>query len=240
MAVVSFADAAAHLGHKSRSTLYRLKREGQLVDYLRPGGKGGADQLELAPPDLPTLRQHLRTVLRLQHNSPTLRADQANRKKAQQLAAALDPAPATDSDPDRSGRLFWAEYGDWIDNAPSLPDAQFWEQVALLAGAMLGRPIDPKEAPELRLQLNEQAISVEAGARWNPVRWDQASARGLLEDLPLCAAGAAELRQLLARGRLSPELAEQARQALAQAPAAGGEGALSLAMGPGDRCLPHP
>jgi hypothetical protein len=71
MAAVTFGDAAAHLGHKSRSTLYRLKRDGFLSDYLRPGGKGGAHLLELAPEGLPTLREWIRGILQEQSNSPT-------------------------------------------------------------------------------------------------------------------------------------------------------------------------
>lgn len=72
MPVASFGEAAAHLGHKSRSTLYRLKREGKLANYLRPGGKGGAQLLELEPEGLPTLREWVRGVLREQINSPTI------------------------------------------------------------------------------------------------------------------------------------------------------------------------
>ncbi|MFN9914135.1 MAG: hypothetical protein ACK53L_16210, partial [Pirellulaceae bacterium] len=63
MSPVTFGDAAAHLGHKSRSTLYRLKRDGFLSDYLRPGGKGGAQLLELTPAGLPTLRDYCQGIL---------------------------------------------------------------------------------------------------------------------------------------------------------------------------------
>lgn len=79
MAAVTFGDAAAHLGHKSRSTLYRLKREGWLSDYLRPGGKGGADLLELEPEGLPTLREFVKGHLRPRNDSPLWAADRGAR-----------------------------------------------------------------------------------------------------------------------------------------------------------------
>lgn len=66
MPAVSFSDAAAAVGHSSRSTLYRLRDERRLDGYLRPGGRGGAQLLELTPPGLPTLRQHLERILRPQ------------------------------------------------------------------------------------------------------------------------------------------------------------------------------
>ena len=71
VAVVTFGDAAAHLGHKSRSTLYRMKRDGRLNDYLRPGGRGGAERIELEPEGLPALRDWVRGVLQEGTDSPT-------------------------------------------------------------------------------------------------------------------------------------------------------------------------
>jgi hypothetical protein len=49
MAAVSFSEAAQLLGHRSRSTLYRMRDDGRLAGYLRPGGKGGAQLLETHP-----------------------------------------------------------------------------------------------------------------------------------------------------------------------------------------------
>lgn len=69
MPAVSFSDAAAHLGHSSRSTLYRLRDENKLTAYLRPGGRGGSQLLELSPADLPTLRQHCERCIRPQINA---------------------------------------------------------------------------------------------------------------------------------------------------------------------------
>lgn len=64
--LATFAEAAAHLGHRSRSTLYRLRDDGRLAAYLRPGGRGGAQLLELEPPDAPSLREWVAGVVRPQ------------------------------------------------------------------------------------------------------------------------------------------------------------------------------
>lgn len=89
MAAVTFGDAAAHLGHKSRSTLYRLKREGWLSDYLRPGGKGGAELLELEPEGLPTLREFVKGHLRPRPDSPLWAADRGARPDPAAVAQGL-------------------------------------------------------------------------------------------------------------------------------------------------------
>ena len=70
MPVVSVSEAAAALGFKSRSALYRLKNEGQLSAYLRPpASTGGAERLEMEPSDLPPLREHVARLIRLQRNN---------------------------------------------------------------------------------------------------------------------------------------------------------------------------
>lgn len=74
MPAVTFSEAAAALGHKSRSWLYRARDDGRLSGYLRPGGKGGAQLLELEPEGLPTLREWVGAVLRVQVNSPAAAA----------------------------------------------------------------------------------------------------------------------------------------------------------------------
>jgi len=67
----SFSEAARVLGFKSRSTLFRLKDAGDLVDYLRPpSGPGGAPLLELTPRNLPPLREHVARLIRPQVNNP--------------------------------------------------------------------------------------------------------------------------------------------------------------------------
>lgn len=74
MPAVTFSEAAAALGHKSRSWLYRARDDGRLSGYLRPGGKGGAQLLELEPEGLPPLREWVPEVLRVQVNSPAAAA----------------------------------------------------------------------------------------------------------------------------------------------------------------------
>ena len=83
--LATFAEAAAHLGHRSRSTLYRLRDDGRLAAYLRPGGRGGAQLLELEPPDAPSLREWVAGVVRPQ-------AAPAAPPPAPAAVAALRPA----------------------------------------------------------------------------------------------------------------------------------------------------
>ncbi len=70
MPTASFSEAARVLGFKSRSTLFRLRDAGDLVDYLRPpSGPGGAPLLELTPRNLPPLREHVSRLIRPQINN---------------------------------------------------------------------------------------------------------------------------------------------------------------------------
>ena len=70
MAIVTFSEAATVLGFKSRSTLYRLRDQGDLASYLRPpASTGGAPRLELEPPGLPPLRLHVERNVRPQVNN---------------------------------------------------------------------------------------------------------------------------------------------------------------------------
>jgi len=103
MAAVSFSEAAQLLGHRSRSSLYRLKADGRLSDYLRPGGKGGALLLETHPDGRRPLTEWVPGVLGPQ--SPVLlerptaaeqqRArDLAERRRWEAVAAALSDALA--------------------------------------------------------------------------------------------------------------------------------------------------
>lgn len=69
MPAVTISEAAKSLGFRSRSTLYRLRDDGHLAAYLRPDGPTGRQLLELAPPGLPPLREHIARLVRLQANS---------------------------------------------------------------------------------------------------------------------------------------------------------------------------
>jgi hypothetical protein len=205
MAAVTFGDAAAHLGHKSRSTLYRLKRDGFLSDYLRPGGKGGALLLELAPEGLPTLRDYCRGILLARADSPLWRPE-------------AEPAPA---DP----LSFWREWGRVAGPAdPPLSEDEAEEHAALMAWHLTETPIPQRPAPdrfrgwmwEVEHQAAEARREVAAGARFDQARWDAANVRTLLADLP-CELTAADLRELLEAGRVPAELVEGVREALAAA-----------------------
>jgi hypothetical protein len=209
MPAVTFGDAAAHLGHKSRSTLYRLKRDGFLSDYLRPGGKGGALLLELMPEGLPTLREHCRGILLARADSPLWRAE----------PAPEPPAPPADS------LAFWRHWGRVAGPAdPPLSADEAAEQAALMVVALLG-PSGPRELPkagarfwlwEVEHTAAEAHRDVEAGGRFDQARWDAADVRLLLDELP-CDLSATNLRELLEAGRVPAELVERVRDALAAA-----------------------
>jgi len=71
MATVTFSEAAAMVGWKSRSTLYRLAGDGRLDPYIVE--ENGKRVLELEPDGRPHLRDWLAGVVRPQIDSPTLR-----------------------------------------------------------------------------------------------------------------------------------------------------------------------
>ena len=171
MAVLSFQDAAAALGFKSRSTLYRLRDDGRLSDYLRPGGKGGANLLEAAPPGLPTLTEHVARCLQMRRNNH------------ERITAAMAPRAAAAPEPDGLGE-FWAEYGGWEPGAAPLVGDELWGHVAAIVTGMMGlpQPLGPTEAQELWRHLGEALEDVAAGARWDAKRWAAASARAEEED----------------------------------------------------------
>jgi hypothetical protein len=210
MAAVTFGDAAAHLGHKSRSTLYRLKRHGFLSAYLRPGGKGGAQLLELAPEGRPTLRDYCRGILLLRVDSPLWRPE---------------PEPEPPEPPD-DPLGFWREWGRVAGpDDPPLSEDEAEEHAALIAWHLAaGSPIPQRPAPdrfrfwmwEVEYQAAEARRDVEAGARFDQAHWDAANVRSHLADLP-CELTAAGLRELLEAGRIPAELVDGVRDALAAA-----------------------
>ena len=212
MPAVTFGDAAAHLGHKSRSTLYRLKRDGFLADYLRPGGKGGAQLLELTPEGLPTLRDYCRGILLARIDSPLWLAE----------PEPEPPPPAPANDP----MAFWREWGRVASPAdPPLSEDEAEEHAALIAWHLAADiPIPQRPAPdrfrfwmwEVEYQAAEARRDVEEGARFDQARWDAANVRSLLADLP-CELTAANLRGQLEAGRVPAELVEGVRDALAAA-----------------------
>ena len=66
MAIATFSETAKLMGYRTRSVLYRLKRDGYLKDYLiRVGGK---DQLLLTPHGKPKLKDYLGSILQWKVN----------------------------------------------------------------------------------------------------------------------------------------------------------------------------
>lgn len=79
---VTFSEAARQLGRKSRSVLYRLRDSGRLEGYLTANGS-----LELAPPGLPTLTEHLEAVIQPQRRAGS--AQSGDRLDRGQIEAEL-------------------------------------------------------------------------------------------------------------------------------------------------------
>lgn len=206
MAAVTFGDAAAVLGHRSRSSLYRLRKAGFLADYLREGGKGGAQLLELEPEGLPPLREYCKGILRARVDSPLWRPE----------LEPEPPPPAPPADP----LAFWREWGRVAaPDDPPLTNDEVEENAALIVWHMVEPAAKP--APgcfrywlwEVEHQAAEARHDVSLGARFDPDRWDATNVRHLLEDLP-CDAAETALRDLLEAGQVPAELLPQVRQAL--------------------------
>lgn len=113
---------------------------------------------------------------------------------------------------------WWNEWGRW-EPGPPLEDGPFWESVGGITGGMMGPPFHGMSGPtaaELHHQMRDAIDEVGRGARWDPARWDAASARSLLDDDEVmageCASSRPEVERLVAGGLLPPDL-----QALADA-----------------------
>ena len=208
------------LGFKSRSRLYHLRSEGHLDGYLcGPSGRG--QKLELTPPGLPSLRERVESLTRLQltnverkRPAPDPRWELAAADLSEALEAAV-PGLATPA-PDLT---FWEEYGRVEPDAEPLPDCEFWQHVAQMTNGMvtIDGPLTGPMAQEVHRVLVAAVAEVEAGARWDQDRWDAASARTALPDArDGCELSRQELVDLLEGGRLPDELAAEVREVLAQ------------------------
>ena len=62
MTIATFVEASKMMGYKSPSTLYKLRKEGQLDDYLVE--IQGRWHLVMKPHGKPKLREYLGTILR--------------------------------------------------------------------------------------------------------------------------------------------------------------------------------
>ena len=66
MSIATFAEASEMLGYSSPSTLYKLKKEGQLDDYLVE--IHGRAHLVMKPAGKPKLKDYLGTILQWKIN----------------------------------------------------------------------------------------------------------------------------------------------------------------------------
>ena len=66
MTIATFVEASEMLGYRSPSTLYKLRKEGQLRDYLVM--IGGRAHLVMKPPGKPKLKDYLGTILQWKSN----------------------------------------------------------------------------------------------------------------------------------------------------------------------------
>ena len=207
---VTFSEAAALLGLRSRSTIYRLKDDGHLehAGYLR--GREGAWRIETHPTDHRPFVDWAAAVIGPQ--GPHRRSEQPPPDPWAHIPEALRSVDGS--------RPFWDEYGRLAGpDEPPLSDEAFWAEVAAMVSALMGTTYEPPELIELAWQLDDLREAVAAGARWDADRWDEASARSLLEDPDVmagtCPHSRSELQALAAGGRLPPELQAQAAAALA-------------------------
>lgn len=122
MPAVTFTAAAAALGFKSRSTLYRLRDEGRLSDYLRPpASPGQAERLETAPRGLPTLRERVCQCVRPQQTNGWGKRRPPVDPRWEKVAACLAAeVPGLELTPEQAGKV-----------AAGLPEALYegWEAV---------------------------------------------------------------------------------------------------------------
>ena len=119
--LLTFQEAAALIGQRSRSCVYRWLNDGWLAreGYLR--GEPGRWRIESEPGDgIRPFRQWAAAVL-----------------GAQGPIRQSELAPAVDLEIDGSLQ-FWMEYGRIADPAdPPLSGAEFWEHVAAMLGGMV-------------------------------------------------------------------------------------------------------
>jgi hypothetical protein len=115
---------------------------------------------------------------------------------------------------------WWNEWGRW-EPGPPLEDGPFWESVGGITGGMMGPPFHGMSggtAAALHHQMRDAIDEVGRGARWDPARWDAASARSLLDDSEVingeCLSSRPELERLAAGGLLPPDLQAAADAAL--------------------------
>jgi hypothetical protein len=217
--LLTFREAAALIGQRSRSTIYRWAKDGWLehCGYLR--GEPGRWRIESEPDGVRPFKEWAETVIGSQ--GPMRQSE------------LEPPEPAPEPDPAPWAHLpeqlrakdgsapFWSSYGKIAspDDEP-LSDAEFWQHVHAVVGGMLGEPlhIPPTRLGDVAYFLQESIDDVRAGARWDAAQWANASAQSLLEYPEVqdgsCPHSMPELQRLAACGLLTEELQAAADAAL--------------------------
>ena len=204
---VSFRDAAALIGLRSRSTLYRWLSDGLLAHggYLR--GHEGAWRIETHPPERMPFVRWAEAVI----------GAQGPRRQSERQPGPWDHIPEQLRAVDGS-EPFWCRFGRIAPDEP-LSDDQYWETVArVVEGMRPGYKFTGDELADFAYWLDDARADVAAGVRWDQAKWDRATAEMTLADMP-CRLCAADLREMLAAGRVPADLVPEVEAALDAMPA---------------------
>jgi hypothetical protein len=202
---LTFKEAAAMIGHQSRSTIYRWLKNGSLQHegYLR--GTPGEYRIESEPGG---------GVLPFKEWAAGVIGNQGPMRRSEMHPTPEPPAPEPDG--------FWSRYGRIAGPGEHpLSEDEADENAASMVWYLL-EPIDARRpAPDqfrfwlwqIESTAEECRGDVADGARFDLARWDSETAKGLLEDLP-CSAAAEMLRRLRDLGRVPAELLASVERAL--------------------------
>jgi hypothetical protein len=122
--VLNITEAALSLGYRSRSTLQRLVRAGQLAAY-RVSSSGREILLETEPAGLPTLRETVQALTQYRPDSPLWQQPSCRRHAADLAAEAAVDAAMAEIDAGLDSM-------NWADISPE------WETIAEQLNAYLG------------------------------------------------------------------------------------------------------
>ena len=131
--IVNITEAALSLGYRSRSTLQRLVRDGQLAAYRVPNN-GREILLETSPPGQPSLRETVQALTQYRPGSPLWQ--QPRQRRAVRVAELSDAELHAYCDEHLSDErlvVAMAPITEWCD-AQQAPD---WSAIAELANASL-------------------------------------------------------------------------------------------------------
>lgn len=216
--LVTFSQAASHLGHRSRSTLYRLRADGRLREpYLvRGAGDHGADLIELTPPGRPSFRQWIEGGV-LGSQGPL----EARLRRARPTAPEVPVTPAEADGAPWLGGTFWAEYGRFDPSEPPLEVEDSLRQALRMAAALMN--VHPAEGcardeeewfEDFGDTFLECLRDTAEGARWDSGQWYRNSVLTALAEAGHCRLSREELRGYLIDGKVPDDLFPVVREAL--------------------------